>query len=105
MPMYGNICAFQVGLVLGEPVFQTTVLPWDQISYWYMTSHLASCLPSKVKYLPGQMNVYAVAVEYEHLWKIRADVGVCEGFDIREFDNVIQVIFYKEFIYIYIYLI
>jgi hypothetical protein len=37
------------------------------------------------------MTIYAVAVNYVELWKIRADVGICEGFNIQEFDKIIQV--------------
>ena len=40
-----------------------------------------------------KMTIYGVAVEYEHLWKIRADVGECEGFDLNHFDKLIQVKF------------
>ena len=37
------------------------------------------------------MTIKAVAVEYQDLWKIRADVGMCEGFDISRFDKLIAV--------------
>ena len=78
-------------LVLGEPVFQSASLPWDNVCYWYLSQHLAPVLAPGARVLPGVMTVYAVPVEYEHLWKIRADVGTCEGFNLSQFDNLIQV--------------
>jgi len=82
---------FKVDLVLGEPVFQSASLPWDNVCYWYLSQHLAPVLAPGARVLPGVMTVYAVPVEYEHLWKIRADVGTCEGFNLSQFDNLIQV--------------
>ena len=77
--------------MIGEPVFQSAVLPWDSIIYWYITNQLSNQLQPSAIRLPGHMTIYGMAVEYDHLWKIRADAGICEGFDIKEFDKIIQV--------------
>lgn len=37
------------------------------------------------------MTIKAMAVELRDLHKIRTPVGDCEGFDITEFDNLIEV--------------
>ncbi|XP_052231966.1 protein arginine N-methyltransferase 7-like isoform X1 [Dreissena polymorpha] len=80
----------KIDIVVGEPVFQTAVLPWDAISFWYIAQALGSCLSPGLVCLPRTLTVYALPVEYEHLWKIRANVGVSEGFDISQFDKLIQ---------------
>ena len=46
---------------------------------------------SDVKILPQKFKLKAIAVEFENLDKIRSPVGICEGFDISEFDKVILV--------------
>ena len=33
----------------------------------------------------------AIAVDFNDLWKIRAPVGHCEGFDLHTFDKLIEV--------------
>ena len=81
----------QVNFILGEPVFQTSLLPWDNIYFWYAASELSNQIMEKATVLPCSMTIYGVAVEYSNLWKIRADVGICEGFDIGIFDDLIQV--------------
>ncbi|XP_052815525.1 protein arginine N-methyltransferase 7-like isoform X2 [Mya arenaria] len=81
----------KVDVVLGEPIFQTAQLPWDNICFWYLARALDPYLAPRAAILPGNMRLYAVPVEYEHLWKIRADVGICEGFNLQQFDNIIQL--------------
>ena len=81
----------QVDLIIGEPVFQTSLLPWDNVYFWYAANELSNQIKEKAKVLPCSKTIYAVAVNYLDLWKIRADVGMCEGFDIGHFDKLIQV--------------
>ena len=84
------ICT-QIDIVIGEPIFQSSILPWDNMCFWYLSQQLKSCLSEHCQVLPGNMVIYAVPVNYADLWKIRADVGLCEGFNIQEFDKIIQV--------------
>ena len=50
-----------------------------------------SLLSSEVKIMPQAMTVKAMALRCRDLHKIRAPVGICEGFDITEFDRLIEV--------------
>ena len=80
-----------VDLIMGEPVFQTSMLPWDNMYFAYAINELSNKIRGNAKVLPSSMTIYGVAVEYSDLWKIRADVGMCEGFDIKQFDDLIEI--------------
>ncbi|XP_076448751.1 protein arginine N-methyltransferase 7-like [Babylonia areolata] len=80
----------QVDLVMGEPYFQTCSLPWDSLQFWYAAHALRPMLSPGAQVLPGTITVYAVAMHFEHLWKIRAPVGLCQGFMLNIFDTLIK---------------
>ncbi|OWF48041.1 Protein arginine N-methyltransferase 7 [Mizuhopecten yessoensis] len=80
----------KVDLVVGEPYFQSSVLPWHNISHWYSIEQLSSVLADEAKIFPAGMMIKAMAVEFTDLWKIRAPVGVCEGFNLQVFDDLID---------------
>lgn len=81
----------KVDLIIGEPIFQTSLLPWDNVYLSYAINELSNQIKGNAKVLPSCMIIYGVAVEYSDLWKIRADVGNCEGFDLRHFDELIEL--------------
>ena len=81
----------KVNLLLGEPFFNTSSLPWHNIHFLYARTELRHLLSEKCTILPTSAAVKAVAVEFKDLWKIRADVSKCEGFDLSAFDKVIEV--------------
>ena len=77
--------------MIGEPHFQSQVLPWDGVHLWYGVSVLRDFLSPSAVILPATMTVFAMAMTFTDLWKIRAPVGLCEEFDISIFDNMIKV--------------
>lgn len=77
----------KVDLIFGEPNFVTSILPWDNVHFW----HLSSKYPESISRIPKALTVKAVAVEFKDLHKIRAPLGVCEGFDLSTFDKLVQV--------------
>ncbi|KAK7114180.1 hypothetical protein V1264_000285 [Littorina saxatilis] len=81
---------FKVDVVMGEPSFQAHMLPWDNMHFWYAVSSLTPLLSSNVCVLPASMTIHAVAMCFKDLWKIRAPVGVCEGFNLSIFDKLIK---------------
>ncbi|XP_014662743.1 PREDICTED: protein arginine N-methyltransferase 7-like [Priapulus caudatus] len=83
----GNV---KVNLVIGEPFFYNSILPWDNLHFWYGLSELQHHLAPCVKILPERACIKAIAVSFEHLWKIRAPVVCAEGFDLRAFDKMIK---------------
>lgn len=58
---------------------------------WYVRSELDRLLAPGCVVIPGTAVLCAVAVQFDDLWKIRAPVGHCEGFDLSLFDTLIEV--------------
>lgn len=86
----GDLQGYKVDLVIGEPVFQAHVLPWDNMHFWYAVSSLRPLLHEDTLVLPSAMTVRAVVMRFSDLWKIRAPVGMCEGFLLNIFDSMIK---------------
>ena len=82
---------FQIDVVLAEPFSQAAHLPWEHLYFWYALNSLRPQLSPNVKVLPANMTIKAMGVEFKDLHKIRAPVGICEGFDVSEFDKLIEV--------------
>ncbi|XP_047371347.1 protein arginine N-methyltransferase 7 isoform X2 [Vespa velutina] len=78
--------ASMIDLIFGEPYFISSIVPWENLRFWY----LASQYSSQVQKLPIAATIKAVAVEFKDLHKIRAPLGVCEGFDLSSFDKLVQ---------------
>ncbi|EZA46347.1 protein arginine N-methyltransferase 7 isoform X1 [Ooceraea biroi] len=74
-------------LIFGEPYFISSIVPWENLRFWY----LASKFPSSIPRMPIAATIKAVAVEFKDLQKIRAPLGICEGFDLSSFDGLVQM--------------
>lgn len=77
-------------ILLAEPYFYTSTLPWDNIYFWYARTDIADSLASSHTVIPCCATMKAVAVDFNDLWKIRAPVGKCEGFDLGTFDKLVE---------------
>ncbi|KAK2140166.1 hypothetical protein LSH36_1457g00024 [Paralvinella palmiformis] len=80
----------KVNLVIGEPHFCTTLLPWHNLLFWYSRTEVQEVLVDKPTVLPWITSIKAIVVDFDHLWKIHAPVGNCEGFNLSHFDKVIE---------------
>lgn len=80
----------KVDLILCEPFFLSSLLPWDNIHMWYLYTSLKPHLSPSCKIMPSSGTLKLVAVEFEHLWKTRACLGTVEGFNMEAFDLVIS---------------
>ncbi|XP_063244935.1 protein arginine N-methyltransferase 7 isoform X2 [Bacillus rossius redtenbacheri] len=80
----------QVTLILSEPHFGSALLPWQNLHFWYEKAALATHLPNSVGVMPRAATVWAVAVEFDHLWKICAPLHRVEGFSMSHFDTLIK---------------
>ena len=91
--LYAGRCTwpFQINLLIAEPFYSASMLPWHDLHLWYMRTALADKLAEKAFIMPQGATLRAIAVQFDHLWKIRAPVGKCEGFNITHFDKVIDV--------------
>ncbi|KZC12131.1 Protein arginine N-methyltransferase 7 [Dufourea novaeangliae] len=75
-----------INLIFGEPYFVTSIVPWENLYFWYLSSKYSS----KVERIPIAATIMGVVVEFKDLHKIRASLGVCEGFDLSIFDKLVQ---------------
>ncbi|XP_002735081.2 protein arginine N-methyltransferase 7-like [Saccoglossus kowalevskii] len=80
----------KVSIVIGEPYFMNSVVPWHNIYFWYARTKLDPYLTPDCQITPRLGLLRAIVVEFEHLWKIRAPIGELEGFDVSPFDELIQ---------------
>lgn len=76
-----------INLIFGEPYFITSIVPWENLYFWYLTSRYSPM----IQRIPIAATIMGVVVEFKDLHKIRAPLGVCEGFDLSIFDKLIQV--------------
>uniref|UniRef100_A0A8D2ZM32 Protein arginine N-methyltransferase n=1 Tax=Scophthalmus maximus TaxID=52904 RepID=A0A8D2ZM32_SCOMX len=80
----------QISVLMGEPYFSTSLLPWHSLFFWYCRTALAGLLQPNATILPCSATLHMVAVEFEDLWRIRAPCGTCEGFDVTPMDEMVQ---------------
>lgn len=87
--------ASEIDFIFGEPYFLSSIVPWENLRFWY----LASNYPSSIARMPVAATIKAAVVEFKDLQKIRAPLGTCEGFDLSSFDRLIQVGFIRLFFF------
>ncbi|KAM7396311.1 hypothetical protein PAMP_019360 [Pampus punctatissimus] len=80
----------QISVLMGEPYFNTSLLPWHSLFFWYCRTTLAGFLRPNATILPCSATLHMVAVEFQDLWRIRAPCGTCEGFDVTPMDEMVQ---------------
>uniref|UniRef100_A0A673C806 Protein arginine N-methyltransferase n=1 Tax=Sphaeramia orbicularis TaxID=375764 RepID=A0A673C806_9TELE len=78
----------QVSVLMGEPYFSTSLLPWHSLFFWFCRSAVAGLLKPDASILPCTATLQMVAVEFQDLWRIRAPCGTCEGFDVTAMDDM-----------------
>lgn len=76
-----------INLLFGEPYFVTSIVPWENLYFWYLISRYSS----QVQRIPIKATIMGVVIEFKDLHKIRAPLGICEGFDLSIFDKLVQV--------------
>ncbi|XP_072013956.1 protein arginine N-methyltransferase 7-like [Amphiura filiformis] len=80
----------KIDILMAEPFYLTSLLPWHNLYFWYARTALANHLADDALILPRSASLRGIAVEFEHLWKFHAPVGQLEGFDVTTFDNIVQ---------------
>ncbi|XP_054160278.1 protein arginine N-methyltransferase 7-like [Oppia nitens] len=81
-----------VGLVLGEPYFNKSDLPWNHLTFWHLIHNIPkNILTHDVVIMPNKAVIKAIPIEFDNLWKINAEVGDnVEGFDLSIYDQLIK---------------
>jgi len=80
----------KVSLLLGEPFFTTSLLPWHNLYFWYVRTAVDQQLGPGAVVMPQAASLHAVVVEFRDLWRIRSPCGDCEGFDVHIMDDMIK---------------
>ena len=83
----------QLDLVIAEPNFSLSLLPWHNLLVWYCLDQILGPQRSSRKTMPIKAELWAVPVHYEDLWKIRAPLDTVQagGFQMKPFDDIIMV--------------
>ncbi len=79
-----------VALLMGEPYFTSSRLPWHNLCFWYSRTELSEILTDGVTILPRQASLKAIAVCFTDLGKLRTPVDQCLGFNFQSLDRLIQ---------------
>ncbi|EPY84176.1 protein arginine N-methyltransferase 7 [Camelus ferus] len=85
-----HLGAEQVSLLLGEPFFTTSLLPWHNLYFWYVRTAVDRHLGPGAVVMPQAASLHVVVVEFRDLWRIRSPCGNCEGFDVHIMDDMIK---------------
>jgi len=85
-----QILDFQlIDMILSEPFFTKSILPWDNLHYYYLIQQYRSYFRSDVKLFPQKARIRCLALEFDNLHKIRSPVKQCCQFDLTPFDEQI----------------
>ncbi|XP_076878322.1 protein arginine N-methyltransferase 7 [Brachyhypopomus gauderio] len=80
----------QISVLMGEPYFSTSLLPWHCLFFWYCRTALNRLLCPGASVMPASATLHLLGVEFKDLWRIRAPCGTCEGFDVSVMDEMVQ---------------
>ncbi|NXH05258.1 ANM7 methyltransferase, partial [Loxia leucoptera] len=80
----------KISVLVGEPFFTTSLLPWHNLYFWYARTAVSTHLANNVTVLPQSASLHMMIVEFQDLWRIRSPCGTCEGFDVRTMDEMIK---------------
>lgn len=81
----------QVDFLISEMNFTSATLPWHGLYFWYARTQLSQLLAPGAKVMPQGATLRGLPIQFDDLWKIRSPVGLCEGFDLSTFDDLIEV--------------
>uniref|UniRef100_A0A8C1ACK5 Protein arginine N-methyltransferase n=2 Tax=Cyprinus carpio TaxID=7962 RepID=A0A8C1ACK5_CYPCA len=65
----------QISVLMGEPYFSTSLLPWHSLFFWYCRTAVAQLLHPSATILPRAATLYIIAVEFQVnylFWIIRS---------------------------------
>ena len=78
-----------IDMILSEPFFTRSILPWDNLHFYYLIQQYRSSFRSNIKLFPRKARIRCLALEFDNLHKIRSPVKQCCQFDLTPFDEQI----------------
>ena len=93
---------FKVNIVLGDPFFHSSILPWHNLYFWYAKEDLRWAFANDVIVLPSRSFLKGIAVAFKDLHLIKSPVGRLPslkaendpldfGYDLQDFDDLVLV--------------
>ena len=84
-----------IDMILSEPFFSKSILPWDNLHFYYLLEEHRTSFRSDMKLFPGKARLHCLALEFDHLHKIRSPVQRCCELDLTPFDEQILAASYS----------
>lgn len=81
----------EINMVFGEPFFTSSIIPWDNLLFTFLLNGIKKFLTEGVQVFPKKAVIKGVAMHFSDLHKIRCPLQTCEGFLMKNFDDLIQV--------------
>jgi len=78
-----------IDMILSEPFFTSSILPWDNLHFYYLIQQYHSYFRSNIQLFPRKARIRCLALEFDNLHKIRSPVKQCCQFDLTPFDEQI----------------
>jgi len=75
-------------IVISEPYFSSSLLPWHHLRIWNIFTKLNKKQSTKI--YPSKAALKICVVSFKELWKVRAPVCKIENFDLSNFDDLIS---------------
>lgn len=87
-----DVFKMKFAAVISEPFFNQAILPWDNLHFWYVLDKLFenSVIDEKTLIYPTKARIKALPITFRHLHKTRAKLGFIEGFNMKDFDILIE---------------
>ncbi|KAK4876816.1 hypothetical protein RN001_009322 [Aquatica leii] len=80
----------EINLILAQPHFFTSILPWDGLYFAYSIKKIQNLLSDNCVIAPKSFTIKGIVVEFNDLQKIRLPLGNVEGFEMTHFDSLIM---------------
>lgn len=78
-----------IDMILSEPFFTKSILPWDNLHFYYLIQKYRTQFRADIKIFPEKALIRCLALEFDHLHKIRSPVKQCCQLDLTPFDEQI----------------
>lgn len=76
-------------LILGEPFFLSSVLPWDNLPFWYEVEKIRSLHgDNSIPVMPKRCSIRAIPMKFRDLHLTAGRVGTVNGFNLSKFDDL-----------------
>ncbi|CAF0765988.1 unnamed protein product [Didymodactylos carnosus] len=79
----------KLDIILSEPFFSKSLLPYDNLYFYYSLQTCKKFMKSNFISMPCRAKIRCIALEFDHLHKIRLAVKKCCNFKLKPFDDKI----------------